>query len=212
MTARMFTEVTGVALTLLNTSWGGLVHRRHDRPAPPGPRDGDRPSSLPGRSAPGSLHGGDVRRSQLPGASAPTVSPMGAGREAARRFVMDAGHRPPHGAALNDSPHLAFYEVLGIVSLTWGEVLESAGRPDLEIGNFAVVNVVSDFHHEMFVGQLTIDVEVERIGTSSLTLKASVVQTGRETGQVRATLVQINTDRTASAPLTDEQRAALQLV
>lgn len=111
-----------------------------------------------------------------------------------------------------DSPHLAFYEVLGVVSLTWGEVLESTGRRDLAIRNFAVVNVISDFRHENFVGQLTIDVGVERIGTSSLTLKASTVQTDRETGQVRATLVHLNSDRTASVPLTNEQRDALELI
>jgi acyl-CoA thioesterase FadM len=127
----------------------------------------------------------------------------------AQRFLVDVAHRPQLDGSVWETPHLAFYEVLEAVSLTWGWVLDSTGRADLAIRNFAVVSVNSDFHSELFVGQLAIDTAVIRVGTSSLTLEAAVVQSDDTVGRVQAVLGQINGDRSSSSPLTSEQRDAL---
>jgi acyl-CoA thioesterase FadM len=123
--------------------------------------------------------------------------------------VIDVRHRPQHDGTVWETPHLAFYEVLEAVAQANRELLESTGRPDLTLQNFALVHVSSDFRHEMFVGELVIRATVTQVGSSSVTVEALLIQNGRETGRVRSVLVHVSSDRAGSVSLTDEQREAL---
>lgn len=78
-------------------------------------------------------------------------------------------------------------------------------RPD-ELG---VVHVTSDFSHELFVGEATVEVTVQRIGTSSMTLLLTLSQDGRQAAVMTAVLARVDPLRLRSVPLTAAQRSAL---
>jgi acyl-CoA thioesterase FadM len=105
--------------------------------------------------------------------------------------------------------HLPFFSALAVASDAWGAALDRTGRDDLHIRHFAVVSVAADFGREMFHAPLEIELTVEKVGSSSVTLVSSFRQHGAPTGTVRAVLVRISPDRGTSLALSAEQREAL---
>ena len=70
--------------------------------------------------------------------------------------------------------------------------------------------VSSDFRRELFTGELTVDVEVRRIGTTSFVVGLGLEQDGAAAGEVTFTFVLVDGSRTVAVPITPAQRAVLE--
>ena len=104
--------------------------------------------------------------------------------------------------------HLAFDRILRRCGLAWTQFLQSLdgfdGRgvicPRLEV----------DYHREVDVGTLEVDVTVLSVGRTSFRLRCAVTQQGEQAATVDVVLVCFSYDDRQPVPLTAVQRASLE--
>jgi len=128
------------------------------------------------------------------------------------RVQLDVTQRPRPDGTVPASTHVPFYLALEMMFEAWRRVLATTCQDILEPRDLGVVNVTSDFGRELHVGATAFDVDLERVGTSSITFRIDVGQNGQHAATIRTTLAQVNDDRTRSVPLSPLQRAALELL
>ena len=120
--------------------------------------------------------------------------------------------RPYSDGSDREGAHAPHYLVVEAVSQVWEEVLLGLGDDVLPPRHLAVVRVAVDYRHEVFVAPGTFEVDVVRIGRTSLELAVRLHQGGRPVVDAQVVLAQVDADRTAARPLSDRQRAALQTI
>ena len=104
--------------------------------------------------------------------------------------------------------HLPFDRILRRCGLAWTQYLRTLDGFD---GSGLICpRLEVDYHAEVGVGTLDVDVAVVEVGRSSFRLRHSVSQDGRPAATVDVVLVCFSYDTRSAVPLTDEQRASLE--
>jgi acyl-CoA thioesterase FadM len=120
--------------------------------------------------------------------------------------------RPGYDGSDRAGAHATYYLVVEAVTDAWEQVLRDLGDGVLPVNDLAVVRITFDYHHEVFVAPADFDVDVVRVGRSSVEFRVRLVQSGRLVTTAQIVLSKVNADRTASVPLSDRQRAALDTI
>jgi acyl-CoA thioesterase FadM len=120
--------------------------------------------------------------------------------------------RPYSDGSDREGAHAPHYLVVEAVSQVWEQVLTDLGDDLLPPRDLAVVRVAVDYRHEVYVAPAQFQVDVVRIGRTSVELAVRLHQGGRPVVDAQVVLAQVNADRTAARPLSDRQRAALQVL
>lgn len=105
--------------------------------------------------------------------------------------------------------HVPFWAVLQSVGSATQQCLAERD-PALAALNMAVVSVQSTFKREIFSGAAQLDVSIESVGSSSVTVDTYVRQSGHTAAVVRTVMVQVDPQRHVSVPLDEHHRVALQ--
>jgi acyl-CoA thioesterase FadM len=121
-------------------------------------------------------------------------------------------HRPMRDGSVVTSRHVPYFLAAEVLALAWATTLRDLGPGVLTSKDVAVVNAHFDFSHELFTGQATFSVEIEKLGTTSIRFGLRIEQDGKLAATGSTTVVQTDEARTRSIPLSSEQRAALERV
>jgi acyl-CoA thioesterase FadM len=122
---------------------------------------------------------------------------------------MTITHPPMRDGGVITSAHVPFFLALEAMADAWANALADHCSGVLAPTDLGVVHVDSDFAHEVFVGEVTIDVDLEKVGTSSLTFRVTLTQGGRRAAVMTTVLARVDSTRLHALPLSDAQRAAL---
>jgi acyl-CoA thioesterase FadM len=123
---------------------------------------------------------------------------------------MPLTHRAERDGTVVTFAHVTYYLALEVAALAWARLLDELGQGLLSAADVAVVRADFRFRREMFTGSVDVDVDVTRIGRTSVTFTVSMYQ-----GDVLAALGETVVARTDEArggavPLSSEQRAMLE--
>jgi acyl-CoA thioesterase FadM len=125
-------------------------------------------------------------------------------------YTLTMSHRPTRDLEILTYSHVPFYLALEMNSDAWAKTFDETADGLLTPAEMAVVHVDSDFRVELFTGEADFDVQLTRIGVSTLTWQVEIFQGGKSAATVTTILSRVNGKRTHSIPLTDEQRAAFE--
>jgi acyl-CoA thioesterase FadM len=106
--------------------------------------------------------------------------------------------------------HVPYYLAHEAMSDAWNRAIFTACEGVMAPNELGVVHVSSDFSRELFVGEVSIEVHVEQLGNSSITVKLALAQYDRPAATMTAVLARVDPLRQHSVPLTDAQRSALE--
>ncbi|WP_448627648.1 acyl-CoA thioesterase [Geodermatophilus sp. URMC 64] len=126
------------------------------------------------------------------------------------RFVVPMHHRPGRDGTTSASRHVPFYLAMETASDAWQLALQQYCAPAIAPMDLAMRHTACDFRRELFTGELTVDVTVRRIGTTSFVVGLALEQDGADAGDVEFTFVLVDGTRTAAVPISGEQRAVLE--
>jgi acyl-CoA thioesterase FadM len=126
------------------------------------------------------------------------------------RFVVPMQHRPGRDGTTPTSRHVPFYLAMEAASDAWQLALQQFCAPEIAPMDLAMRSVSSDFRRELFTGELTVDVEVRRIGTTSFVVGMALEQDGDDAGDIEFVFVLVDGSRTSAVPVTPAQRAVLE--
>lgn len=105
--------------------------------------------------------------------------------------------------------HLPFDRILRRCGLAWTEYLRTLDGFD---GSGLICpRLEVDYHAEVGVGTLDVDVTVTDVGRTSFRLRHHVSQDGRPAATVDVVLVCFSYETRTAVPLTDQQRQSLEL-
>jgi acyl-CoA thioesterase FadM len=133
-------------------------------------------------------------------------------RSSLPRYSLQVAHRPERDGRLITDPHVPFFLALEAAADAWSLALAEFCEDILLPSDVGVVNVTSDFRHELFVGLLHVDVSLQSIGVSSVTFIMRLFQAEQCAGSVRLVVAKVNEARTQSVALTAVERAALETI
>jgi acyl-CoA thioesterase FadM len=122
------------------------------------------------------------------------------------------GPRPGSDGSDRPGAHAPYYLVVESVTDAWEQVLRDLGDDVLPVREIGVVRIAFDYRREVFVAPAEYEVDLVRVGRSSLEFAIRLVQGGRLAVAAQVVVARVNADRTASAPLSDRQRAALEAI
>ncbi len=117
--------------------------------------------------------------------------------------------RPYPDGSEREGAHAPHYLVVEAVSQVWEQVLLDLDDGVLAPRDIAVVRAAFDYRHEVFVAPADFEVDVVRIGRTSVELAVRVRQGGRPVVDAQVVVAHVDPARTAAVPLSDRQRAAL---
>ena len=127
-----------------------------------------------------------------------------------RSIVTDQDTRPTALGVDPSAPgfgtHLPFHLILERCGLAWRDFLMSLGGFDDSV---IVPHLSADFIAEVHVGEIEVDVVPVQVGTTSFTLRCTMLQEGQEVARVDVVLVSFDYADGRKAPLTESQRAQL---
>jgi acyl-CoA thioesterase FadM len=107
------------------------------------------------------------------------------------------------------SNHVPYFLAAEVMALAWNQLLLELGPGLISARDVAVVHVDFDFSRELFVGAATFDVEVLRVGTTSITFGLRVEQYGKLAATGTTVVARTDEARLHALPLTPQQRTAL---
>ncbi|MCW2527309.1 MAG: hypothetical protein JWM76_2169 [Pseudonocardiales bacterium] len=125
-------------------------------------------------------------------------------------YTLTLSHRPTRDLEILTFSHVPFYLALEITSDAWAKTFSETAAGLLSPTEMAVVHVDSEFRQELFTGEADFDVQLKRIGVSTLTWQVEISQRGLSAATITSILSRVNGKRTHSIPLTDDQRAAFE--
>jgi acyl-CoA thioesterase FadM len=128
------------------------------------------------------------------------------------RYELPLTHRPQRDGSAVASKHVPYFLAAEVFSDAWAQTLVDLGPGLLTAMDVAVVNAHFDFSREVFTGQATVTVSIDKVGTSSITFGLQLEQQGRLAATGSTTVVQTDAGRTRAIPLSAQQRAALDAV
>jgi acyl-CoA thioesterase FadM len=126
------------------------------------------------------------------------------------RFTFELTHRPERDGTVKTSAHAPFFLTLEWAMWAWISTLDLAGSDELTAGNFALVNLNTDYRREIFTGEADFDVTLERIGTSSIGLTVQLTQHSQLAATIKIVMAKVSRDRSESIPFTPAQRELLE--
>ncbi|NYJ03952.1 acyl-CoA thioesterase [Petropleomorpha daqingensis] len=126
------------------------------------------------------------------------------------RFVVPVQQRPGRDGTTPTSRHVPFYLAIEAASDVWQLALQQYCVPEIVPMDLAMVHVSSDFRRELFTGELTVDVEVRRIGTTSFTVGLALEQDDDDAGECEFVFALVDASRTAAIAISPAQRAVLE--
>lgn len=121
-------------------------------------------------------------------------------------------HRPERDGSVVDSAHVPFYLAMEYSAAAWRSLLAEVCGDLLPARDLGVVDVSATFTRELFVGEARAEVELTRLGTSSLGFRVAIEQNGVTCAVITNVLVRLAPGRRRSLPLSAAQRAALEPV
>jgi acyl-CoA thioesterase FadM len=127
-------------------------------------------------------------------------------------YELPITHRPQRDGSAVASGHVPYFLAAEVFSDAWGRTLVELGTGVLTARQVAVVNAHFDFGREVFTGQATVTVTIEKVGGSSIRFGLQLEQDGRIAATGSTTVVQTDSGRTRSIPLSAAQRAALEAI
>lgn len=119
-------------------------------------------------------------------------------------------HRPLRDGTPVTNNHVPYYLALEVMSDAWAIAIFTACAGVMAPNELGVVHVTSDFARELFVGEATVDVTLQKLGTTSMTLLLTLSQDGHQAAVMTAVLARVDPLRLKSVPFTPAQRAALE--
>jgi acyl-CoA thioesterase FadM len=122
------------------------------------------------------------------------------------------GPRPGFDGGSRPGAHAPYYLVVESVSDAWEQVLRDLGDDVLTPRELGVVRIAFDYRHEVFVAPAEFEVDVVRVGRSSLEFAVRLHQGGRLAVEAQIVVARVTDDRSGSTPLSARQRAALEAV
>jgi acyl-CoA thioesterase FadM len=122
---------------------------------------------------------------------------------------MPVTHRPERDGTPVRARHVPYYLALEVAALAWAQLLDDLGDGALKARDVGVVRAEFDFRRELFVGELDVDVEVLRLGASSVSFGLELHQDGEHAATGTTVVARTDTSRLRSVPLSDQQRALL---
>lgn len=123
---------------------------------------------------------------------------------------MPVTHRPNRDGSAVTSRHVPYYLALEVASDAWARLLDELGDGLLSTADVAVVHTEFDFRRELFTGELDVDVEVTRVGRSSVAFAVALYQRDLLAGTGETVVAQTDEARLVSVPLSPVQRAMLE--
>jgi len=124
--------------------------------------------------------------------------------------VTEQDTRPPvlgfDPSAPGYGTHLPFYLILQRCGLAWHAFLMSLRGFDDSV---IVPHLSADFLAEVHVGLIEIEVVPTQVGTTSFTLRCTMLQHEQQVARVDVVLVSFDYQGGSKTPLTDVQRAQL---
>ncbi|MDV6264710.1 acyl-CoA thioesterase [Rhodococcoides yunnanense] len=118
-------------------------------------------------------------------------------------------HRPERDGSVVENAHVPFFLAMEYSAAAWRSWLVEACGDLLTAGDLGVVDVSAQFSREMFVGEVSAEVALVRLGSSSLAFRVVLQQDGVVCAVITNVLVRLAPDRKKSLPLSAEQRAVL---
>ena len=122
------------------------------------------------------------------------------------------GHRPGSDGADREGAHAPYYLVVESVTDAWEQVLRDLGNDVLPVREVGVVRIAVDYRREVFLAPAEYEVDVVRVGRSSVEFSIRLTQEGRLAVTAQVVVARVNPDRSASTPLSERQRAALEAI
>ena len=104
---------------------------------------------------------------------------------------------------------MPYYLALEVAALAWARLLDEGGRGLLAAPDLAEVSTQFDFRRELFTGYVDVDVDVVRVGTSSVAFAQQLYQDDVRAATGESVVAQSDDARTRAIPLSPEQRAML---
>jgi len=102
-----------------------------------------------------------------------------------------------------------YYLALEVAALAWARLLDERGQGLLAARGLAVVGTQFDFRRELFTGYVDVDVDVVRVGNSSVAFAQQLFQDDLHAATGETVVARTNEARTRAVPLSPEQRAML---
>lgn len=113
---------------------------------------------------------------------------------------------------MREGGHAPYFLVVESVSYAWEQVLAELGDGLLTTRELGVVRIAFDYRREVFVAPADFEVDVVRVGRSSVEFAVRLVQGGQLAVEAQVVVARVTPDRRGSSPLSDRQRAALEAV
>ena len=126
------------------------------------------------------------------------------------RFVVPVQQRPRRDGTTPTTRHVPFHLAIEVASDAWQLALQQYCVPEIAPMDLAMVHVSSDFRRELFTGELTVDIEVRRIGTTSFTVALALEQDDADAGECEFVFALVDASRTAATAIRPAQRAVLE--
>ncbi|WP_091943682.1 acyl-CoA thioesterase [Trujillonella endophytica] len=127
-------------------------------------------------------------------------------------FTRRVARRPGTDGSEREGGHAPYFLVVESVSAAWEQVLEDLGEGVLPLRELGVVHIAFDYRREVFVTPADFEVDVVRVGRSSVEFAVRLVQDGRLAVEATVVVAHVTADRSTSSPLSGRQRAALQAI
>jgi acyl-CoA thioesterase FadM len=123
---------------------------------------------------------------------------------------MPVTHRPDRDGAAVTSRHVPYFLALEVAAQAWARLLDELGQGVLSTADVAVVRAEFNFRRELFTGSLDVDVEVTRVGRSSVAFGIALYQRDMLAATGETVVARTDEARLVSAPLSPIQRAMLE--
>jgi acyl-CoA thioesterase FadM len=123
---------------------------------------------------------------------------------------MPVTHRPDRDGAAVTARHVPYFLALEVAAQAWARLLDELGQGVLSTADVAVVRAEFNFRRELFTGSLDADVEVTRVGRSSVAFGIALYQRDMLAATGETVVARTDEARLVSAPLSPIQRAMLE--
>lgn len=117
-------------------------------------------------------------------------------------------HRPFRDGSPVDSDHVSAYLALELATHAFNDALAHATAGQVGEQDVMIAHITSNYSRELLVGEAEVEVTVEKIGRTSISLDVTIEQFGQRAAVTSFVLVRVLDGR--ACPLTDAERGAIE--
>ena len=116
------------------------------------------------------------------------------------------------GWVVNGEPtdHIAAYMVMELATRAWIRFLTDGTAGVFDSEKTAAVTMTTDFRSELLAGDIDVDLELNKIGNTSITLSFDVGKNGMVCASGTVVLAKVGAGRMHSVPIDAAERTALE--